>query len=110
MKIKDNHNLPLDKFINFSLYNKKFGYYMKKNPFGERGDFTTSPNISRIFSEMIAVWVISFWQSLGSPKKFNFLNLVTRGYTEVPDEGILCAGVPAAFSSCLLYTSPSPRD
>ncbi len=34
-----------------------------------------------------------------SPKKFNFLNLVTRGYTEVPDEGILCAGVPAAFSS-----------
>ena len=60
-----------------------------------------------------------------SPKKFNFLNLVTRGYTEVPDEGILCAGVPAAFSSifrmlqlygkldfrtCLLYTSPSPRD
>ncbi len=34
-----------------------------------------------------------------SPKKFNFLNLVSRGYTEVPDEGILCAGVPAAFSS-----------
>ncbi len=34
-----------------------------------------------------------------SPKKFNFLNLVTRGYKEVPDEGILCAGVPAAFSS-----------
>ncbi len=34
-----------------------------------------------------------------SPKKFDFLNLVTRGYTEVPDEGILCAGVPAAFSS-----------
>ncbi len=34
-----------------------------------------------------------------SPKKFNFLNLVTRGFTEVPDEGVLCAGVPAAFSS-----------
>ena len=34
-----------------------------------------------------------------SPRKFNFLNLVTRGFTEVPDEGVLCAGVPAAFSS-----------
>ncbi len=34
-----------------------------------------------------------------SPIKFNFLNLVTRGFTEVPDEGVLCAGVPAAFSS-----------
>ncbi len=34
-----------------------------------------------------------------SPRKFDFLNLVTRGYTEVPDNGILSAGVPAAFSS-----------
>ena len=34
-----------------------------------------------------------------SPRKFNFLNLVTRGFREVPDEGVLCAGVPAAFSS-----------
>ncbi len=34
-----------------------------------------------------------------SPRKFDFLNLVTRGCTEVPDQGILSAGVPAAFSS-----------
>ena len=34
-----------------------------------------------------------------SPRKFDFLNLVTRGYTEVPDQGILSAGVPSAFSS-----------
>ena len=34
-----------------------------------------------------------------SPRKFDFLNLVIRGYTEVPDQGILSAGVPAAFSS-----------
>ncbi len=34
-----------------------------------------------------------------SPRKFDFLNLVTRGYIEVPDQGILSAGVPAAFSS-----------
>ena len=48
---------------------------MKKNRFGEDGDFITAPNISRLFSEMIAIWIISFWQSLGSPKKFNLIEL-----------------------------------
>ena len=75
MKLKKNLNLSLDKFINFSLYNKKFGYYMKKNPFGKEGDFITAPNISRLFSEMIAIWVVSFWKSLGSPEKFNVVEL-----------------------------------
>ena len=75
MKSKKILNLPLDKFINLSLYNKKFGYYMKKNPFGKEGDFITAPNISRLFSEMIAIWILSFWQSLGSPKKFNLIEL-----------------------------------
>jgi len=75
MKLKKNTNLSLDKFINFSLYNKKTGYYFKKNPFGINGDFITAPNISRLFSEMLAIWVIKFWQSLGSPKKFNLIEL-----------------------------------
>ncbi len=75
MKIEKKYNLPLDKFIDFSLYNKKTGYYMKKKQFGEKGDFITAPNISRLFSEMIAIWIISFWQSLGSPKKFNLIEL-----------------------------------
>ncbi len=75
MKSKKNFNLPLDKFIDLSLYGKKFGYYYNKNPFGKDGDFITAPNISRLFSEMIAIWVISFWQSLGSPKKINLVEL-----------------------------------
>ena len=75
MKSKKSLNFSLDKFIDFSLYNKKFGYYMKKNPFGKKGDFITAPNISRLFTEMIAIWVISFWKSLGSPKKFNLIEL-----------------------------------
>ena len=75
MKSKKNFNLALDKFINFSLYDKNFGYYMKKNPFGKKGDFITAPNISRLFSEMIAIWTLSFWQSLGTPKKFNLIEL-----------------------------------
>ncbi len=75
MILKKNLSFPLDKFINYCLYNEKFGYYMKKNPFGKEGDFLTAPNISRLFSEMIAIWVVSFWQSLGCPKKFNLIEL-----------------------------------
>ena len=48
---------------------------MKKNSFGKEGDFITAPNISRLFSEMIAIWILSFWKSLGSPKKFNLIEL-----------------------------------
>mgnify|MGYP001277380658 CR=1 FL=1 len=75
MKPEKINNLPLDKFINLSLYDKKFGYYMKKNPFGKYGDYVTAPNISRLFSEMIAIWTIGFWQNLGSPEKFNIIEL-----------------------------------
>ena len=75
MKIKKSGEIPLDKFIDLSLYNKKIGYYMKKNPFGKKGDFITAPNISRLFSEMIAIWIISFWKTLGSPRNFNLIEL-----------------------------------
>ena len=75
MKIKNNDLFTLDKFIEESLYNKTSGYYMKKNPFGKKGDFITSPNISVLFSEMIAIWVVSFWQNLGCPHKFNLIEL-----------------------------------
>ena len=67
--------VTLDKFIEESLYNKKYGYYMKKNPFGKNGDFITAPNISILFSEMIAIWVISFWEELNCPKQFNLIEL-----------------------------------
>ncbi len=73
--LKKNHKIPLDKFINYCLYDNKNGYYMTKNPFGPSGDFTTSPNISRLFSEMVAIWVVSFWHTLGCPKKFNLIEL-----------------------------------
>jgi NADH dehydrogenase [ubiquinone] 1 alpha subcomplex assembly factor 7 len=75
MQNKKNDLFTLDKFIEESLYNKKYGYYMKKNPFGKRGDFITAPNISILFSEMIAIWVISFWEKLDCPKQFNLIEL-----------------------------------
>jgi NADH dehydrogenase [ubiquinone] 1 alpha subcomplex assembly factor 7 len=67
--------IPLDRFINFALYEKKIGYYQNKKIFGRNGDFITSPIISSIFSEMISVWFVSYWIYLKKPKKINILEL-----------------------------------
>ena len=75
MRIKKNDILTVDKYIYEALYNKKSGYYMKYNPFGKSGDYITAPNISILFSEMIAVWIILFWENLKRPKKFNLIEL-----------------------------------
>ena len=75
MKISKPTSLPLDEFIEWALYDKNSGYYIKKNPFGKEGDFITAPNITRLFSEIISIWVITFWKSIGSPRKFNLLEL-----------------------------------
>ena len=75
MITKKNFEVSLDKFINFALYDKKEGYYMQKNPFGRKGDFITAPNISRMYSEMMAIWILRFWENLGNPKKINLVEL-----------------------------------
>ena len=48
---------------------------MRKNPFGKNGDFTTAPNISILFSEILDIWCIAFWENLGYPKKINIIEL-----------------------------------
>jgi cyclopropane-fatty-acyl-phospholipid synthase len=67
--------LPVDKFIENVLFNKKIGYYSSKIPFGKTGDFLTAPGISNLFSEIIGVWLISTWNTLDKPKKFNIVEL-----------------------------------
>ena len=65
----------LDKFFSNVLYDKKLGYYNSKIPFGKEGDFVTSPKITNIFSEIIAIWMISCWETFGRPKNFNIVEL-----------------------------------
>ena len=67
--------LPTDKFFSNVLYDKKFGYYTSQMPFGKDGDFITSPKISSIFSEIIAIWIVSSWETFGKPKNFNIVEL-----------------------------------
>ena len=64
-----------DKFFRNVLYDKKFGYYTSQMPFGKNGDFITSPKISSIFSEIIAIWIVSSWKTFGKPKNFNIVEL-----------------------------------
>tara|TARA_B100001123_G_C15118373_1_gene950316 strand:- start:39 stop:1103 length:1065 start_codon:yes stop_codon:yes gene_type:complete len=88
--LKEKKFIPLDQFINLALYDKKFGYYMKNNPFGKKGDFITSPMISNIFGEMLAIWCVAFWEHLGKPKK---ILLVELG----PGDGSLCKNLIKTF-------------
>ena len=75
MKDLNNKVINLDTFIEKSLYDKDDGYYMSKNPFGKEGDFITSPNISILFSEMLSIWILSFWERLNKPNKINIIDL-----------------------------------
>ena len=67
--------IPLDKFINSALYHPTKGYYTNNIPFGKKGDFVTAPNISNIFSEMIFIWLISYWKKFYNNKKINIIEL-----------------------------------
>ncbi len=67
--------ISLDLYLEKVLYDKNFGYYQKKNPFGIKGDYVTAPNISNLFSEMVAIWLVSFWENLKKPKNMNFVEL-----------------------------------
>ncbi len=72
---KNSKKLPTDIFFQNVLYDKKIGYYNTKQPFGRTGDFITAPKISFLFSEMIAIWVISTWENFGKPKNVNIVEL-----------------------------------
>ena len=90
--LKQEKSISLDKFMDIALYDKKFGYYMTKNPFGKTGDYITSPLISNLFGEMLAVWCIAFWEYLGRPKK---IVLVELG----PGDGTLCKNLLVTFKN-----------
>ena len=65
----------LDTFLKHVLYNKQKGYYENKIPFGPKGDYITSPTISVLFSEMIAIFIIIFWKKIGRPKNLNVIDM-----------------------------------
>ncbi|MEG3124303.1 class I SAM-dependent methyltransferase [Sphingomonas sp. GB1N7] len=42
-------------------------YYATRDPLGAGGDFTTSPEISQMFGELIGLWCADLWDRAGRP-------------------------------------------
>jgi NADH dehydrogenase [ubiquinone] 1 alpha subcomplex assembly factor 7 len=66
-------------------------YYGSRDPLGSAGDFTTAPEISQMFGELIGLWAADLWQRAGQPA----LAWVELG----PGRGTLTADALRAMSS-----------
>lgn len=77
---KPNNILPIDKFINILQYNVDYGYYKNKLAIGKEQDFITAPEISTIFSQVVAVAIINQIKSnFNTVKKCQKIRLVELG-------------------------------
>jgi NADH dehydrogenase [ubiquinone] 1 alpha subcomplex assembly factor 7 len=50
-------------------------YYATRDPFGVEGDFTTAPEISQMFGELIGIWFADLWQRAGEPGTARYVEL-----------------------------------
>lgn len=84
--IKSHGPIDVGQFMTMALGHPQHGYYMKQDPFGRGGDFTTAPEISQMFGEMIGAWAADIWMQMGSPAR---ISLVECG----PGRGTLMADI-----------------
>ena len=84
-------------------------YYAAGDPLGAQGDFTTAPEISQMFGELVGVWLADLWVRAGRPEETRFVELG-------PGRGTLAADALRAMKSAgleppaeLVETSPELR-
>jgi len=82
--------------MEIALMHPQYGYYSTKDIiFNKGGDFTTSPEISQMFGEMIAVWVMTALKNYNAKDEKSLLgdlqsiNLVEIG----PGTGIMMTDI-----------------
>lgn len=97
--------IKLDSFINdVATY-----YYSNKDPFGIEGDFITSPEISQLFGEVIAAYIVDSWQQMGEVP-FNLIEFGPGRGTLMYDILRLLTKIPGFADNLtniyLLETSP----
>lgn len=112
-QIAQNGPMDVGTYMGHILGHPKFGYYIRRDPFGLAGDFITAPEISQMFGEMIGAWAADMWMKLGSPKKFilleggpgrgTLMKDALRGTKHVP-------GFHEAMEIHMLETSPVLRQ
>lgn len=84
--------ITLAEYMRECLLHPKFGYYSTRDPFGTKGDFTTAPEISQMFGELLGLCLAQTWIEQGSPKDFVLAELG-------PGRGTLMADVLRATKS-----------
>ena len=90
-RIGRNGPIDLATYMHLALGHPDHGYYTTKGSVGADGDFTTAPEISQLFGEMIGLWVVDCWHQMGAPDR---LNLVELG----PGRGTLMADMLRTIS------------
>ena len=78
--------IGIDRYMELALLDPEHGYYMRRDPFGTKGDFVTAPETSQIFGELLGLWCVQAWEDRGSPAR---IHLVELG----PGRGTLMADV-----------------
>src|SRR3546814_13662270 len=57
------------------LLHPEHGYYRTREAIGLGGDFTTAPEISQMFGELLGLWAADIWQKIGAPARRYFVAL-----------------------------------
>lgn len=110
--IRDDGPMTLDRYMALCLGHPEHGYYITRDPFGNAGDFTTAPEISQVFGELVGVWVAQAWQAMGSPRHWALVELGPGRGTLMADMLRVLAKVEHAAKAVEIHfveTSPALR-
>jgi SAM-dependent MidA family methyltransferase len=94
------------------LGDPEHGYYTTRDPLGVAGDFTTAPEISQMFGELIGAWLAEVWSARGAPSRFVLAELGPGRGTLMADALRVAGRLPgfaAAAELWLVETSPVLR-
>ena len=67
--------MPVSQFMALCLCHPVHGYYTTHDPLGSDGDFTTSPEISQMFGELVGLWAAAVWHQMGAPPQVRLIEL-----------------------------------
>ena len=84
-------------------------YYATRDPLGSAGDFTTAPEISQMFGELVGVWLADLWLRAGRPEGARFVELGPGRGTLAADARRAMRSASAALPIHLVETSPALR-
>jgi NADH dehydrogenase [ubiquinone] 1 alpha subcomplex assembly factor 7 len=73
--IKSSGPMPVWRYMELCLTHPVHGYYVSRDPLGREGDFTTAPEVSQMFGELLGLWAASVWRAIGSPPMLRLIEL-----------------------------------